>query len=100
MGASPTFKTMRNTCLSLILLLSTLLYPHHTDAGRTVRVGVYEAGALAYSDKDGSAHGFFVDMLNHIAKKEQWNIQYLPGSWQEGLDRLKSDNIDLVLCIG
>jgi len=100
MDTSPTFKIIRNTCLSLILLLSTLINPHNADAGRTVRVGVYEAKPLAYSDKDGSAHGFFVDMLNHIAGKEQWNVQYVPGSWQEGLDRLKSDNIDLVLCIG
>jgi PAS domain S-box-containing protein len=74
--------------------------PAKAAVTRTVRVGIYEAGALAYSDKDGSAHGFFVDMLNHIAKKEQWDVQYVPGSWQEGLDRLKTDNIDLVLCIG
>ena len=100
MDTSPTFKIMRNTCLALVLLLSTLINPHNADAGRIVRVGVYEAKPLAYSDKDGSAHGFFVDMLNHIANKEQWNVQYVPGIWQEGLDRLKSDNIDLVLCIG
>ena len=74
--------------------------PAKTGFARTVRVGIYEAGSLANFDKDGSAHGFFVDMLNHIAEKEQWNLQYVPGSWQEGLDRLKSDKIDLVLCIG
>jgi len=100
MITSPKSNIMRNIFLFLLLFISTLINPHNAEAGRTVRVGVYEAGALAYSDKDGSAHGFFVDMLNHIAKKEQWNIQYLPGSWQEGLDRLKSDKIDLVLCIG
>lgn len=74
--------------------------PAKNAAGRTVRVGVYDAGSLAYFETDGSAHGFFVEMLNHIAYKEQWTVQYVPGSWQEGLDRLKSDKIDLVLCIG
>jgi PAS domain S-box-containing protein len=87
-------------CLLFLLVLTTLFNPHNAEAGRTVRVGIYEAGALANFDKDGFAHGFFVDMLNHIAEKEQWNLQYVPGSWMEGLDRLKSDNIDLVLCIG
>ncbi len=69
-------------------------------AGRSVSVGVYEAKPLAYYDKDGSAHGFFVDMLNRFAEIEKWDVQYVPGSWQEGLDRLKNDQIDLVLCIG
>ncbi len=68
-------------------------------AGRTVRVGVYDNKPLAYSDKDGTAHGFFVDMLNRVAEKEHWDMQYVPGTWQEGLDRLKSDKIDMVLCI-
>lgn len=83
-----------------MLVLANLLNPCQTGAGRIVRAGVYEAGTLANFDKNGSAHGFFVDMLNRIAEKEQWNVQYVPGSWQEGLDRLKSDNIDVVLCIG
>ena len=91
---------IRNIILSLLLTFSLQLNPFHAEAGRTIRVGVYEAGLLANFDKDGSAHGFFVDMLNSIAGKEQWNIQYVPGSWQEGLDRLKRDDIDMVLCIG
>ncbi len=91
---------LRNIFLSLLLTLSLLLNPCHAEPARTIRVGVYEAGLLANFNKDGSAHGFFVDMLNSIAVKEQWNVQYVPGSWQEGLDRLKNDNIDLVLCIG
>jgi len=73
--------------------------PAKSTVGRTVRVGVYDTKPLAYSDKDGSAHGFFVDMVNRIAEKEQWNVQYVPGTWQEGLDRLKNDQIDMVLCI-
>ena len=93
----------------LFLILTLLAVPHgvlavgspaQAGTGRTVRVGIYEAGSLASFDKYGAAHGFFVEMFNSIAKKEQWNVKYLPGSWQEGLDRLKSNKIDLVLCIG
>ena len=83
----------------LLLTLASLVNPYHAAAGRTVRVGVYETKPLAYSDTDGSARGFFVDMLNRVAKSEQWSMQYVPGTWQEGLDRLKSDKIDIVLCI-
>ena len=95
-----TEKFIRFIYFFLLLYLSTLLNPLPVSAGRIVRVGVYEAGALVNFDANGSAHGFFVKILNHIAEKEQWRIQYVQGSWQEGLDRLKSDQIDLVLCIG
>jgi PAS domain S-box-containing protein len=92
-------KSICSFCFLCLLVLTTLLNPHHAGAGRTVRVGVYETKPLAYVDTDGSARGFFLDMLNIVAKKEQWNVQYVPGTWQEGLDRLKSDEIDMVLCI-
>lgn len=99
MIALPTSKFVRNTCLFFLLTLSFLFNPYNVNASRTVRVGVYDAKPLAYYDNNGAAHGFFVDMLNHIAEKEQWNVKYVPGTWQEGLDRLKDDKIDLVLCI-
>ncbi len=84
----------------VMVVVATLFSVTCSYAGsRTVRVGVYDTKPLAYSDKDGAAHGFFVDMLNRVAEKEQWDMQYVPGTWQEGLDRLKSDKIDMVLCI-
>ena len=101
MTTSPIFRFMRIIFpLLLLALLPIIINPCYAEVGRTVKVGVYQAGSLANFDKDGSAHGIFVDILNHIAQREQWTVQYLPGSWQEGLDRLKTDKIDLVLCIG
>ncbi|MEI6207463.1 MAG: PAS domain S-box protein [Desulfuromonadales bacterium] len=100
MNIFPAARFVRHICFFLLTALATLLNPCHAEAGRTVRVGIYQAKPLAFFDKDGSAHGFFVDMLSHIAEKEQWNVQYVPGSWQEGLDRLKNGKIDMVLCIG
>ena len=105
---SRTFRHSAIFVLATVSIASLMFIPclHAADspakagAGRVVRVGVYDAGSLANFDTDGSAHGFFVEMLNHIAEKERWHVQYVPGSWQEGLDRLKDDTIDLVLCIG
>ena len=92
----------QSTLFSLLLvvvasLLSTTC-PH--AAARTVRVGIYNFKPLVYSDTDGSVHGLFVTILDHVAKKKEWNVQYVPGTWQEGMDRLKSDQIDLLVCIG
>ncbi len=100
MTTSPASKSMFSVCLFLVLTLLSLFNPQHADASRTVKAGIYNFKPMVYSDTDGSAQGFFVKILNHIAQKENWNVQYVPGTWQEGLDRLKSDQIDLLLCIG
>jgi PAS domain S-box-containing protein len=74
--------------------------PDHAGSGRTVRAGIYNFKPMVYSDTDGSAQGLFVKILDNIAQKENWNVKYVPGTLQEGLDRLKNDQIDLLLCIG
>jgi len=94
----PTF--LRTLCLSLLLVSFTLLFPLHADANRTVRAGIYNFKPLVYSGNEGGAHGFYVEVFNHIAALESWDVQYVSGTWQEGLDRLKSDKIDLLICIG
>ena len=93
-------KISRATCLLLLLVLSLLIYPQQSSARRVVRAGIYNYKPLVYSDSSGIAQGFFVKMLNAVAEKNSWDVQYVPGTWQEGMDRLKSREIDLVLCIG
>lgn len=86
--------------LLLLMVLSLLIAPDYADAKRIVRAGFYNFKPLVYANADGSAQGFFVKMLNHVAEREGWDVQYVPGTWQEGLDHLKSNQIDLLLCIG
>ena len=93
-------KILRAPGLFLLLVLCFLVNPHLADAKRTVRAGIFNFKPLVYSDTDGSPQGFFVKMLNRIAEQENWEVQYVPGTWQEGMDRLKSNQIDLLLCIG
>ena len=93
-------KLMLQISLSLLFVLTIILNPHISEAKRTVRAGVYNFKPMVYSDTNGSPKGFFVDILDHIAKKANWEMQYVAGSWQEGLDRLKNNQIDLILCVG
>jgi PAS domain S-box-containing protein len=92
--------TLNSILLLLIVAGMSLLHPPAAEARRTVRAGVYNFKPLVYTEADGSSRGLYVEILNHVAKKEEWDVQYVPGTWQEGLDRLKSDQIDLLLCIG
>jgi len=64
---------------------------------KTIRVGVYQNKPKVFVDNSGRARGFFIDILEYIAKKESWNLVYISGTWEQCLIRLKSNQIDLLV---
>ncbi|MBU1229180.1 MAG: PAS domain S-box protein [Proteobacteria bacterium] len=73
-----------------------LLWPCAASlAAQPVRVGVYNFAPLVFYE-DGRAKGFFIDMLEDLAQREKWELVYVPGAWDECLDRLNSGAIDLL----
>jgi len=96
----PSLRLINKAIFLFLLVLIMLLNAQHAEAKRTVKAGIYNFMPMLYSDTDGSAKGFFVTILNHIAQKENWEVQYVPGTFQEGQDRLKNAQIDLLLCVG
>jgi PAS domain S-box-containing protein len=70
-----------------------------TGASQSIRVGIHDFEPLVFTDETGQAKGLFADVLNHIAEKEKWQIEYVFGSLQECLDRLDKGDIDLVAAI-
>jgi len=65
-----------------------------------LKVGVYENSPKIYTNTQGEVRGFFPDILTYIASREGWEIEYIPGSWSEGLSRLKNNSIDLFPDVG
>ncbi|MDP3480287.1 MAG: transporter substrate-binding domain-containing protein [Desulfoprunum sp.] len=63
---------------------------------RTIKVGIYENEPKVFTSKAGKPAGIFIDIIEHIAKSEGWNLQYVPGTWAEGLERLAKGEIDLM----
>ena len=61
-----------------------------------VRVGVYENSPKIFTSEQGEPAGIFIDIIQHIADLEGWGLQYVHGSWTEGLDRLEKGEIDLM----
>lgn len=62
---------------------------------RIVRVGVYD-NPPKIGMVDGRPEGFFVDLIEHIARAEGWRLQYVHGGWSDGLARLERGEIDLM----
>jgi signal transduction histidine kinase len=87
--------------LSPILLAAAvsaalLMASAQVEAGETIKVGVYQNMPLTYIEPDGSAKGFFIDILEHIAAKEGWEIEYDPDSWSECLRKIMKGETDLL----
>lgn len=82
-------------CIALVTL-SCLGVPPARSADRIVTVGVYENEPKVFTSESGKPAGVFIDIIEHIAEKEDWELRYVPGTWSEGLDRLEEGKIDLM----
>jgi len=87
----------------VLLLLPIVAVPfsfvatsHAGADNRNVKVGVYENAPKILIAESGKPAGIFIDIIEHVAQNEGWNLQYVPGTWGEGLDRLLRGEIDLM----
>ncbi len=90
--------TGRPTSLLLyqIFVLLWILGNGAFAAERVINVGIYDNPPKIFLDKDGRPSGIFIDLLDHIATIEDWQINYHFHSWQECLEQLEKGNIDLL----
>lgn len=70
--------------------------PHDRPQARTVRVGFYENEPKVFTNESGQPSGIFVGILEDIARREQWDLVYVPCEWPECLDALGEGRIDLM----
>ena len=84
--------------LLAVLLLFAMILPLLTvqAAGRVVRVGIYQNEPKVFLDEQGEADGFFIELLEEIAKEEGWELQYFPCEWEDCLADLEAGRIDLM----
>ncbi len=66
---------------------------------RSVRVGAFSYYPAIFQAENGQMEGFYVDILSEIAKRENLQISYVYGSWSEGLERLRSGEVDLLTSV-
>jgi PAS domain S-box-containing protein len=91
----------RRAVFIVFVLLSLLLSGgSFQEAPRQVRVGVYENPPKVYTNSDGVIDGFWPVILNDIAIRENWELVWIKCSWEECLDRLEKNQIDLMVDVG
>ncbi len=85
---------------AFIIVLTSMLFfyvsPLFSNQNIYVSVGVYENSPKIFTSPNGKPNGIFIDIIEDIAKQEKWNIKYVKGTWEEGLKRLETGEIDLM----
>ncbi len=84
-------------CLFLFLFISPLFYAENSKL--VVKVGLYEDEPLIFQDNNGNVKGLYADVLEYIAVQEDWEIQYVYGTLNEGLTRIKNNEIDVLTAV-
>lgn len=83
------------TCLLFLLVFTGSVFVSADDV-KIVKVGIYENQPKIFTDDNGSAAGFWPDVIGYIASQEGWKVQYVPGTWTECLKRLENKEIDMM----
>ncbi len=89
---------MKKLLIILLLAMSSLWTSTAAMAADplTVRVGVYENEPRIFTDDQGKVAGFWPDIIEYIAAKEDWKIEYVHGTWDDCLKMLDNQEIDLM----
>ncbi len=69
-------------------------------AQQTIKFGLHQNKPLNFTDTDAQNKGLVISIINHIADKEDWSIEYIPCIWSECLAKLEKGEIDLLSAIG
>lgn len=82
--------------IAILALLSTFsAHPGFAAAG-IIRVGYYDHPPLVWSD-GSSMRGLFVELLEEMAVKENWTINYDEVTIDSGMARIEDGRLDLLV---
>lgn len=84
---------IHNKIFILTILFITTLFAENP---KSINVGIYQNEPKIFLDKSNKPSGFHVDLLNEIAEKENWKINYIKCHWDECLTLLKENKIDIM----
>ncbi|MBU1009697.1 MAG: transporter substrate-binding domain-containing protein [Bacteroidetes bacterium] len=84
---------------TILLLSSLFVLLSVASAQRVVKVGAFNFYPGIFKDSDGEVKGFYVDALTELGKLENIRFEYVYGTWDEGLERIKSGEVDVLTSV-
>ncbi len=85
---------------SLVVLVACAAGALAQQPLQQLRVGIFQMEPLNYIDADGKAQGLNPDLLREIAlRRGRWRPEFVPIIWAEGLEKLESEELDLLVSV-
>ncbi len=83
----------------VFIIIYFIIATNNLYSQKVVKVGAFNFYPAIFQDKDGEIKGFYVDAFHEIETKENIQFQYVFGTWNEGLERIKNDEIDMMVSV-
>lgn len=64
-----------------------------------IKVGIYPNPPLVDLNDSGEPTGFFITLMNHIAEREQLDVNYKFDYLNESLKKIEQNELDLMLAV-
>ncbi len=77
-----------------------LIFSLSVSSAETIRAGAYDNPPKIYMDENGKLAGFWYEITVAIAEKENWDLKWVYGTWDECLRRLENGDIDIMTDTG
>ena len=91
---------MQKKLINLFILIGLFFSNHAVTADeRLVRVGVFNNKPIVFQEQNGSPSGLAIDVLEDIAFKEGWQLEYVHGTWSDVYSKLQQNSIDILVGI-
>ncbi|GAB6089115.1 sensor histidine kinase [Spirochaeta dissipatitropha] len=79
-----------------IISASILLLLGFSISAQNLRVGVYSNSPKIFIDSRGNPAGVFIDLLEYIARQENWELSYVIDEWSVLVDAVSEGNVDIL----
>lgn len=89
--------TRRYSILLTIMAIALLRTGPASAADGMIRVGTYDNPPKVFRDSLGNVDGFYVRLVKAILSMSARDCVFIHGTWMEGLERLESGQIDLLV---
>lgn len=86
-------------CLVFLFFILFQCVLAESSLHRTIRIGIVEGYPFAFTDKDGSFKGFYVDLFLAISRAEQWQYEIIKGPPAYLLQLLQEKKLDVAVGI-
>jgi len=84
----------------LIFTFSLLSLMISLVAVEPLKIGTYENPPKIFIDENGKISGFWADIMKYIAEQENWEIEWVHGNWDQCLQRLENNEIEIMVDVG